>query len=313
MDDARRTAEETFRELMAPLLELADKYPNSTEVFIDGDEIEFVDAGKTRPFTFDQFPSLTPQTVQAAAMAAAVFAGVEFGPRPPALPDMSVKIPPDLRVTCVQPPASDVWHMAIRFLRSLKLTLNDYVKAGIMTSAQADEIRFCLLPTDKSRPRNIVVSGGTSSGKTTLLRAMIAELQMMLTERGERQRTWIIEDTPELKVPGAKHLQTTLNKSMADLVETVLRLTPKRIVVGEIRAAKPAIAALRAGNTGHDGILMTIHSNGAEDTPVRLLDLAREAQPTFSEGAVLSGIDVVVQIAGEGEDRRVTDIWHMPR
>ena len=117
-DDPRGTAEQAFRERMRPLLALADEHAEASELFIDGEDIRLAFGDQRRRFGYADFPGLTPRAVQAAGAAAAVFAGVEFGPHPPARPLLSVKIPPDLRVTYVQPPAADRWHVAVRFLRS---------------------------------------------------------------------------------------------------------------------------------------------------------------------------------------------------
>src|SRR3954470_22626483 len=223
--DPRAIAEAVFRDRLGPVLALAERPPDATDVFIDGDAIRLSSGDQRLPFGYADFPGLTPRAVEAAGAAAAVFAGVEFGPSPPARPLISVKIPPDLRVTFVRPPAADGWHVDIRFLRTRALTLDDYVRQGVMTRDQAGEIRGLL-----QARRTIVVSGGTGTGKTTLLRALLAEV-------ADHERLVVIEDTPELAVPGENvvQLQTTLNVDLAQLLRQTLRLTPDRIVLGEVR------------------------------------------------------------------------------
>src|SRR3954453_1289937 len=188
--DPRAIAEAVFRDRLGPVLALAERHPDATDVFIDGDAIRLSLGDERRLFGFEDFPGLTPPGVGAAGAAAAVFAGVEFGPSPPARPLLSVTVPPDLRVTFVRPPAADAWHVDIRFLRPRALTLDDYVRQGVATEAQIQEIRG-LLEARKS----LIVSGGTGAGKTTFLRALLAEVS-------SHERLVVIEDTPELAVPG---------------------------------------------------------------------------------------------------------------
>ena len=171
-----------------------------------------------------------------------------------------------------------------------------------MTADQMGEIRRLL--ADR---KTIIVSGGTGTGKTTLLRALLAEI-------ADRERLVIIEDTPELAVPGENvvQLQTTLNVDLAQLLRQTLRLTPDRIVLGEVRGPE-ALELVRAMNTGHDGTLCTLHSNGAGEALPRLHTLAAEAQPGFPFGGVLSAVHHVLQLEGRGDGRRLADIWPVPR
>ena len=126
-------AEAACRDRLRPIIDLGARHPDATDVFIDGDAIRVSLGDQRLRFGYADFPGLTPRAVEAAGAAAAVFAGVEFGPSPPARPLISVKIPPDLRVTFVRPPAADGWHVDIRFLRTRALTLEDYVAQGVMT------------------------------------------------------------------------------------------------------------------------------------------------------------------------------------
>jgi type IV secretion system protein VirB11 len=192
--------------------------------------------------------------------------------------------------------------VAVRFLRTRSLTLEDYVRQGVMTEPQMREVRQLL-----AERRNILVSGGTGTGKTTLLRALLADIATV-------ERLVIIEDTPELAVPGENvvHLHTTLTTDLAMLLRQTLRLTPDRITLGEVRGPE-ALELVRAMNTGHDGTLCTLHSNGAAEALRRLHTLVAEAQPSFPFAGIASAVDVVLQIEGRGHRRRLADIWRMPR
>ena len=301
--DPRLAAETAFRERLQPILELGSRYPEASDVFIDGDRIT-VSLGHHRlDFGYTDFPGLTPRHVEAAGLAAAVFAGVEFGPQLPALPLLSVKLPPDLRVSYVIPPAAERWHVAIRFLRSQHFVLQDYVEQGVMTGDEARRLAELV-----AAKRNILVSGGTGTGKTTLLRALLE----LCAAEGER--LVIIEDTPELTVTGSDvvHLHTSIGVDLAMLLRQTLRMSPDRIALGEVRGPE-ALEFVRAANTGHDGALCTLHSNGAEEALRRLHSLVLEGQPGYPSEGIRSAVDHVVQLEGRGERRRLAGIWQVPR
>jgi type IV secretion system protein VirB11 len=102
-----------------------------------------------------------------------------------------------------------------------------------------------------------------------------------------------------------------LNVDLAMLLRQTLRLTPDRITLGEVRGPE-ALELVRAMNTGHDGTLCTLHSNGAAEAIHRLHTLTAEAQPSFAMAAIHSAVDHVIQLTGRGKARRVTDIWTVP-
>ena len=291
-------AEQVFRGTLAPLLALADEHPNATELCIDGPMAK-LNLGNEW-LCLDDLLGLKPKHIEAAAYAAASFANKQFGQHHPQKPRFSVKIPPDLRVSVICPPASESWDMSIRFLRCRALTLEDYVAAGIMTSSQALELRLLL-----SARKNLIISGGTGSGKTTLLRCLL--------ELVRHERLIIIEDTPELSVEGARHWATVEdNTDMSDLLKQALRMAPDRIVVGEVRGPE-ALEMVRAMNTGHSGTLGTLHSNGCEDCLDRLQTLVSEGQPTYPVEGIRRAIDYVVQLTGQGQARLLSSIWKVPR
>ena len=129
-DHARRAAGESFHRRLAPLLSVAtdaERFPHLSDVFVDGERVVVAQGSDRQGFTFADFPGLSPAVLQAAVRNAAVYKDVEFGPR---RPHFSVRMPPDLRVTCARPPIAETWHLAIRFLRARELTLDDYAEAG---------------------------------------------------------------------------------------------------------------------------------------------------------------------------------------
>jgi type IV secretion system protein VirB11 len=178
-------------------------------------------------------------------------------------------------------------------------TLDDYVADGVMSEAQAMVLR-----TAVAERRNILVAGGTSSGKTTLANALLAEL----ADRDER--VILIEDTRELlsPAPDTVALRTRGGSvTMGDLVRSTLRLRPDRIIVGEVRGPE-ALDMLKAWNTGHPGGIATIHANSAEAALMRLEQLIQEAVVHVPRALIADAIDMVLFLAGRGTGRRLQTI-----
>src|SRR5690606_33080648 len=149
--------------------------------------------------------------------------------------------------------------------------------------------------------KNILVAGGTSSGKTTLANALLAEMAAL----GER--IIIIEDTRELQcaAPDTVTLRTRPGiVTMADLVRSTLRLRPDRIIVGEVRGGE-ALDMLKAWNTGHPGGIATIHANSARAALYRLEQLIQESVLAVPRQLIAETVDLIVFIQGRGIARRL--------
>jgi P-type conjugative transfer ATPase TrbB len=152
--------------------------------------------------------------------------------------------------------------------------------------------------------RNILVAGGTSSGKTTLANALLAEMAHL------DERVILIEDTRELQspAPDTVALRTRAGSvTMADLVRSTLRLRPDRIIVGEVRGPE-ALDMLKAWNTGHPGGIATVHANSAASALFRLEQLIQEAVLTVPRQLIAEAIDMIVFIAGRGTARRIETV-----
>lgn len=178
-------------------------------------------------------------------------------------------------------------------------TLGDYVTDRIMLPLQAETLRRAV-----RERRNILVVGGTSSGKTTLANALLAEMA------GLDERVILIEDTRELQcaAPDCVALRTRAGVvSLADLVRSTLRLRPDRIIVGEVRGAE-ALDLLKAWNTGHPGGIATIHANSARAALYRLEQLVQEGVVTVPRRLIAEAVDLLVFIAGRGTGRRIETI-----
>jgi len=201
------------------------------------------------------------------------------------------------------PPIVSAPSFAIRRRASRLIALDDYVASKVMTSDQASIIRNAI----KSR-LNIVVSGGTGSGKTTLANAVIAEIVASTPE----DRLIILEDTAEIQcaAENAVALHTSDTIDMARLLKSTMRLRPDRIIVGEVRDGA-ALTLLKAWNTGHPGGVTTIHSNSARSALQRLEQLTAEVSQQPMQAVIGDAVDLIISIERTARGRRVTDVLHV--
>jgi type IV secretion system protein VirB11 len=200
------------------------------------------------------------------------------------------------------PPVVAAPAFAIRKPAVAVFTLGDYVTAGIMTDHQAEVLRGAV-----TARVNILVAGGTSTGKTTLTNALLAEVAKTA------DRVVIIEDTRELQcaAPNLVALRTKDGvATLSDLVRSSLRLRPDRIPVGEVRGAE-ALDLLKAWGTGHPGGVGTIHAGSAIGALRRLEQLIQEAVITVPRALIAETIDLVAVLAGRGSARRLVELAHV--
>ena len=193
----------------------------------------------------------------------------------------------------------------IRRRASRLIPLEDYVRTGVMTEYQASTIRSAI-----SARLNIVISGGTGSGKTTLANAVIDEIVKSAPE----DRLVILEDTAEIQcaAENAVLLHTSDSIDMARLLKSTMRLRPDRIVVGEVRDGA-ALTLLKAWNTGHPGGVATIHSNTAMSALRRLEQLTAEASQQPMNEVIGEAVDLVISIERTPRGRLVRDIIQVER
>ena len=197
------------------------------------------------------------------------------------------------------PPVVAAPTFAIRKPAVAVFTLHDYVAAGTMTADQAEILR-----TAVATRQNILVAGGTSTGKTTLTNALLAEMAKI------GDRVVLIEDTRELQcaAPNLVALRTRDGiASLSDLVRSSLRLRPDRIPVGEVRGSE-ALDLLKAWGTGHPGGVGTIHAGTGVGALRRLEQLIQEAVVTVPRALIAETIDLVAVLSGRGASRRLTDL-----
>lgn len=228
-------------------------------------------------------------------------------------PLLGATLPSGARVQFCGPPATrQHWAMAIRRHRRLDLPLDAYDNGPLATpvakpmpdprEAPIDWLREAI-----AQRKTILVSGGTSTGKTTFLNAMLGEIP-------RSERVVLVEDTPELRLPGENGVGLLAVKGELgeakvtpnDLLQSALRLRPDRVVLGELRGTE-SVSFLRAINTGHPGSFSTIHANSVHGAFEQLALMVMQTgigltrQDTIAYAA--SVIDVVVQL-GRTDGRR---------
>ncbi|MES1972823.1 MAG: P-type conjugative transfer ATPase TrbB [Pseudomonadota bacterium] len=197
------------------------------------------------------------------------------------------------------PPVVAAPAFAIRKPAVAIFTLEDYVEAGIMLRYQAEALRDGV-----SGRQNILVAGGTSTGKTTLTNALLAEVAKTT------DRVVLIEDTRELQC-AAPNLVAMRTKdgvaTLSDLVRSSLRLRPDRIPIGEVRGAE-ALDLLKAWGTGHPGGIGTIHAGTAMGALRRMEQLIQEAVVTVPRALVAETINLIAVLVRDGHGRRLSEL-----
>jgi len=197
------------------------------------------------------------------------------------------------------PPVVMAPAFAIRKPAVAVFTLANYVADAIMAEHQAEFLRVAV-----TARKNILVAGGTSTGKTTLTNALLAEIAQ------STDRVVLIEDTRELQCasPNLVAMRTKDGvATLSDLVRSSLRLRPDRIPIGEVRGAE-ALDLLKAWGTGHPGGIGTIHAGTAIGALRRLEQLIQEAVVTVPRALIAETIDVIAVLAGRGSERRLVEL-----
>ena len=197
------------------------------------------------------------------------------------------------------PPVVAAPSFAIRKPAVAVFTLADYVGAGVMTDWQAGALADAV-----ASRKNILVAGGTSTGKTTLTNALLTEVART------SDRVVLIEDTRELQcaAPNLVSLRTKEGVvGLSDLVRSALRLRPDRIPIGEVRGAE-ALDLLKAWGTGHPGGVGTIHAGTALGVLRRMEQLIQESVVTVPRALITETIDVIAVLVRDGAGRRLSEL-----
>src|SRR5919198_5221529 len=220
-------------------------------------------------------------------------------------PYVDARLPDGSRVHVILPPLSLCGPvLTIRKFAFVPYSANDLVRMGTLSARMASFLAACVVGR-----ANIVISGGASSGKTTLLNVLASFIP-------DAERLVTIEDAAELRL-GKPHVVRLEARppnvegkgevTVRDLVRNALRMRPDRIIVGEVRGGE-ALDMLQAMNTGHEGSLTTVHANSAEDSVVRMQTLASMSEvdvPFLAlRDQINSAIDVIVQLERGADGRR---------
>ncbi|HCH7772277.1 TPA: P-type conjugative transfer ATPase TrbB [Pseudomonas aeruginosa] len=199
----------------------------------------------------------------------------------------------------VLPPAAPGPAFALRKRAVGVIPLERYVTDGMMTDAQAAFLRAAV-----RERQNILIAGGTSTGKTTLANALLAEIA------ATGDRVLVLEDTIELQCAARDHVPLRTRAgvvSMRELVRATMRLRPDRVVVGEVRGGE-ALDLIKVWGTGHPGGIATLHAGSALGALLRLEQLVLEVAVNPPRALIAEAVNVVVFIAGRGRKRRIENI-----
>ena len=284
-----------LRTAMGPEIAAALEDPEVVEVLLNPDASLWLDRlGSGRAPTGVTIPPAVAERI-IRLVAAHVRAEVHAG-----APILSAELPETgERFLGVLPPVVRAPSFAIRKRALHIITLARYVADGILT----EELAVFLRNAVRER-KNILIAGGTSTGKTTLANALLDEIA------ATGDRVIVLEDTVELQCSAHDHVPLRTRAgvvTMTELVRSTLRLRPDRIVVGEVRGAE-ALDLLKAWGTGHPGGIATVHAGSAAGALLRLEQLILEVAVTPPRALIAEAVNVIVYIAGRGRARRVQEI-----
>ncbi|MDS1142330.1 P-type conjugative transfer ATPase TrbB [Pusillimonas sp. SM2304] len=284
-----------LRTAMGPLIAAALEDPDVVEIMLNPDRSLWMDrlsTGRT-PLGVELSEADGERIIR--LVATHVGAEVHRGQ-----PLLSAELPETgERFEGILPPAAPGPAFALRKRAVSILSLDRYVADGIVTADQAGFLRLAV-----RERQNILIAGGTSTGKTTLANALLAEIA------ATGDRVLVLEDTIELQCAARDHVPLRTRAgvvSMQELVRATMRLRPDRVVVGEVRGGE-ALDLIKVWGTGHPGGIATIHAGSALGALLRLEQLILEVAVNPPRALIAEAVNVVIHIAGRGRKRRVESI-----
>ncbi|WP_390223916.1 P-type conjugative transfer ATPase TrbB [Brenneria goodwinii] len=284
-----------LRTAMGPLIAAALEDPDVVEIMLNPDRSLWVDRLSTGRAPLGEKMSEADGERIIRLVAAHVGAEIHRG-----RPLLTAELPETgERFEGILPPAAPAPAFALRKRAIGVIPLVNYISAGMMTTGQADFLRRAV-----RERQNILIAGGTSTGKTTLANALLAEIA------ATGDRVLVLEDTVELQCVARDHVPLRTRAgvvSMAELVRTSMRLRPDRVIVGEVRGGE-ALDLIKVWGTGHPGGITTIHAGSPLGALLRLEQLILEVAINPPKLLIAEAIDVIVHITGRGRARRINTI-----
>ena len=294
-DELQRRLAEKLRRELGPLICGFLRDPSVIEIMLNPDGTLWVDR-----LGADMEQVGTMSAMQAEALMGTV-AAAQRTTITRENPILECELPLDQsRFEAVIPPIVSAPIFTIRRKAVKVFTLADYVASSIMTIQQRQAIERAV-----SERQNILVVGGTTTGKTTLTNAILR----FIAETAPNHRLVVIEDTAELQCTIDNHvmLRTSDSVDQLRLLKVTMRLRPDRICLGEARGPE-ALALLKAWNTGHPGGVCTIHANNARAGLVRMEQLIAEATSAPMGALIGEAVNIIVSIAKTAEGRRIREV-----
>ena len=304
MSVPRHVFDQTIASLFAPVVPFLEG-DEVSEIMINGHDEIYVERHGRLHLTGSRFAS--QHALMSALRNLSHFVGRELNPRQPIL---EARLPDGSRVEAIIPPASPVGPVVcIRRFRQKQLTLSQLIELGAVSQETSD-----LLRTVIARRHNVIVAGGSSSGKTSLLNALASLVSV-------DERIVVIEDSVELRLalPHVVQLEAQpadarghSSVTIRNLFRATLRMRPDRIVIGEIRGGE-ALDLIQAMTSGHRGCLSTVHATFPIDTLSRLETMALMSDVDIPldvlRTQIASAIDIVIQVSRRSDGlRRVTHV-----
>lgn len=284
-----------LRTAMGPVIAAALEDPDVVEIMLNPDRTLWVDRLSSGRAPLGAELSVEDGERIIRLVAAHVGAEVHRGQ-----PLLTAELPETgERFEGILPPAAPGPAFALRKRAVGVIPLERYVADGMMTAAQAEFLRGAV-----RERQNILIAGGTSTGKTTLANALLAEIA------ATGDRVLVLEDTIELQCAAHDHVPLRTRAgvvSMRELVRATMRLRPDRVVVGEVRGGE-ALDLIKVWGTGHPGGIATLHAGSAQGALLRLEQLVLEVAVNPPRALIAEAVNVVVFITGRGRKRRIESI-----
>lgn len=284
-----------LRTAMGPLIAAALEDPDVVEVMLNPDGALWIDRlSSGRAATGE---SLSAADGERIIRLVAAHVGTEVHRGQPLL---TAELPETgERFEGILPPAAPGPAFALRKRAVGVIGLADYVSDGILNAEQAEFLRHAV-----RERQNVLIAGGTSTGKTTLANALLAEIA------ATNDRVLVLEDTVELQCAARDHVPLRTRAgvvSMTELVRATMRLRPDRVIVGEVRGGE-ALDLIKVWGTGHPGGIATLHASSAHGALLRLEQLILEVALTPPRALIAEAVNVIVFIAGRGRARQVQTV-----